>query len=339
VKTAVITGVTGQDGFHLSKLLVSKNYRVVGISSGSDKNRLALFESMFPTVQIIRGDFSSPKFILEVIEKFRPNEIYNLAAISSVARSFTEPELTQEINFKAVVSLVNAIYSNKNNHSIKFYHSSSSEMYGETGGVPISEETEFNPKSPYGESKVAAFEFCKNFASNSNHFISQGILFNHESEFRQTGFVAHKIISGLIAIKKGELQKLKLGNLSPKRDWGYAGDYVNAIHAIVQQDKPSEFVIASGKAHSIEDFIRHAISSLSLSGDINSFVIPDADLFRSSEIYVSVGDASKAREILNWRAKYNFSALVDLLVAKKLELIKNFEGEIDTNPSPESRSH
>jgi len=321
MRTALITGVTGQDSFHLAGLLLLQGYRVVGITSGREPQRLQQFSKIFPSVHIIKGDFGSPILIKEIISDWDPTEIYNLAAISSVALSFQEPELTKQVNYNSVVSLLKAVYSCETNSSIKFYHSSSSEMFGDTRGEPISELSQLDPQSPYGEAKAKAFEYCRDLASNSKLFISQGILFNHESEFRQKGFVSQKIIDGLIRIKNGQLKKIELGDLSPKRDWGYAADYVEAIYRIVQQEEASEFVIASGQSNSIEQFVLNSIQALGLEGNLSDYVDSNVVPKRPSEIYSSVGNPSKAYDLLGWRARYSFQELVEILILKNLHLL------------------
>ena len=321
MRTALITGITGQDGFHLSELLLSKGYRVVGITSGTQPGRLHHFRKLFPSVNVVEGDFASSALIEEIISRWNPIEVYNLAAISSVATSFQNPELTMRVNYQAVVNLVSIIYSQEKNHSIKFYQSSSSEMFGDNHGSPISEHSSLNPRSPYGESKAQAFEYCRDIKSKSKLFISQGILFNHESEFRQQNFVSKKIIDGLIKIKRGQVDKFELGDLSPKRDWGYAGDYVEAIYRIVQQEHASEFVIASGESNSIESFVLNSIKVLGLEGRLGDYVTSNVVPKRPNEIYSSVGNPLKAYELLGWKSKYSFDALIELLILKNLQSV------------------
>jgi GDPmannose 4,6-dehydratase len=323
MKTALITGITGQDGFHLTKLLLQENYRVVGITSGRNSERIHHFKTLFPNTFLIEGDFGSTKVINEIILKFNPSEIYNLAAVSSVAKSFTEPELTNKINFEKVISLLDAIYLSDQNKNIRFYQSSSSEMFGDCNEERISETTQFNPLSPYGESKVKAHLYCKEFARKNKIYISEGIMFNHESEFRHQGFVSHKIIEGIISIKMGLSNRLELGDLSPKRDWGYAEDFARAMYLILQANKPDDFVIATGKSHSIYQFVEEAMKCAKLEGRVEDFVFSDTGLIRKKEIYSSTGDFSKAKKLLNWQPKYDFRSMVEILVERKLTSIRS----------------
>jgi GDPmannose 4,6-dehydratase len=323
VNTALITGITGQDGFHLTKLLLGKNYRVIGVSSGLETARLSLFKKLYPNVRIHVIKLTDIEKLKEVILLEQPNEVYNLAAISSVARSIREPELTHLINYQVVVNLIDLLYSHSKQSDVKFYQSSSSEMYGGNDGVPINENSKLNPISPYGEAKAEAHAYCSEFRKNNEVFISQGILFNHESEFRQSGFVSLKIIDSLILIKRGKLVSFELGDTRPARDWGYAGDYVNAMHLMLQHTEAEDFVIASGKSHTIKEFVNAAISEIGLPGSLNDYVRTNTDLIRENEFFVCVGDPTKARIELNWTSQYNFNELINLIIQKR-EL--NFSG-------------
>jgi len=310
VQTALITGITGQDGFHLTKLLAKNNYKIIGITSGADLKRLEYFKQLYPDVKIYKTNLLDMVKMENILNSEKPDEIYNLAAVSSVAMSIREPELTHKINHELVINLLNLIYSSKNSAKIKFYQSSSSEMFGGNEGKPINENTEFRPVSPYGESKAKAHIYCNEFRTKHKAFISQGIMFNHESEFRQPSFVSMKIIDNLINIKRNVIKNFELGDIRPARDWGYAGDYVEAIYLMMKSEVPSDYVIASGKSYSIKEFVESAIAEIGLPGKINDYVRSDPGLIRKSEFFMCVGNPSKANAELHWKAKYDFHQLI-----------------------------
>jgi GDPmannose 4,6-dehydratase len=258
------------------------------------------------------------KDIVNTIGAVVPNEIYNLASISSVARSILEPELTHQVNALGPVRIVEAISILGLENSVKMYQASSSEMFGKAVVFPQDESTPLNPVSPYAASKALAHEFC-GVERAKGMFISCGILFNHESPYRSEGFVSKKICRGVVEISLGMREKITLGSLSPERDWGFAGDYVEAMWAMLQQDSPGDFVVATGHSRSIQEFLNAALIAAKLDGGTQDYVIQDQQLFRPNEITKSVGDASKAKLVLNWSPRTTFEEMVALMVEREVK--------------------
>jgi GDPmannose 4,6-dehydratase len=317
---ALITGVTGQDGKHLSELLLSKGYEVFGMINGQrndDSNQLA---KEFPAVQQVRGDLTDSSSLARVLAETNPDEIYNLGAISFVGMSFQQPELTANITGLGVLRLLEAIRANKMTNSVRVYQASSSEMFGKVREVPQNETTPFHPRSPYGVAKVFAHQACVNYREAYGMHISCGILFNHEGERRGLEFVTRKISKGVAQIKAGKIPHLTLGDLDPKRDWGYAGDYVEAMWLMLQQDHPDDYVIATGETHSVREFIEAALRVAGLEGGVDRYVRQDERFFRPSEVDLLIGDASKAREKLGWNPKVGFDDLVRRMVLHDIGL-------------------
>jgi GDPmannose 4,6-dehydratase len=250
---ALVTGVTGQDGHHLTRLLISNGYKVVGIVNGQSNHRAESFTGLFPKVNLVRGDLTDFSSLINVVSKVMPDEIYNLGAVSHVGLSFNQPELTANVTGLGTLRLLEAVRRLGLEDKIKFYQASSSEMFGKVRNTPQNELTPFHPRSPYGVAKTFAHYTCVNYRESYNMHISCGILFNHEGEFRGHEFVTRKITSSVAKIKLGKLNNFSLGALSPKRDWGYAGDYVEAMWRMTQQSSPDDFVIATGKTHSVRD--------------------------------------------------------------------------------------
>lgn len=319
MKSALITGVTGQDGHHLSRLLLSKDYRVVGLVNGQRNSREDSFTKLFPDVEIVRGDLTDFASLLNVVSEVKPDEIYNLGAISFVGMSFEQPELTANVSGLGALRLFEAVRKAGLSGTTRIYQASSSEMFGKVRETPQNELTPFYPRSPYGVAKAFAHYMSVNYREAYRMHISSGILFNHEGEYRGHEFVTRKITSNIARIKLGKEKKFTLGDISPKRDWGYAGDYVEAMWLMLQQESPDDFVIATGRAHSVRDFVEAAISAAGLSGTINDYVDFDANLVRPSEVDLLVGDASKARAKLGWMPKVDFTDLVSLMVKNDLE--------------------
>jgi len=320
MKSALITGVTGQDGHHLSRLLLEKEYRVVGLVNGQRNSREDSFTQLFPAVEIVRGDLTDFASLLNVVSEVKPDEIYNLGAISFVGMSFEQPELTANITGLGALRLFEAVRKAGLSGTTRIYQASSSEMFGKVRETPQNELTPFYPRSPYGVAKTFAHYMSVNYREAYNMHISSGILFNHEGEFRGHEFVTRKITSNIARIKLGKETKFSLGDISPKRDWGYAGDYVEAMWLMLQQESPEDYVIATGTAHSVRDFVEAAISAAGLSGTINDYIDFDANLTRPSEVDLLVGDASKARAKLGWAPKVNFSDLVKLMINNDLKI-------------------
>lgn len=318
MKTALITGITGQDGFHLSELLLSKGYKLFGLLNGQRNSRVIEFSSKFPQVELIEGDLTDFSSLIRAIDLAKPNELYNLGAISFVGLSFKQPELTADVTGLGPLRLLEAIRTLGAEKEIRFYQASSSEMFGKVQQVPQSETTSFYPRSPYGVAKVYAHQICVNYREAYNMHVSCGILFNHEGEYRGEEFVTRKITKGISQISRGKLDKIRLGTLEPKRDWGYAGDYVEAMWLMLQQEVPSDYVIATGKTHSVRDFLKVAIESAGLNGEPEDYVIIDENFKRPAEVDLLVGDASKARRILGWEPKVSFNELVAKMVRNDL---------------------
>ncbi len=320
MKKALITGITGQDGHHLTKLLLEKDYEVYGLVNGQKNINELSFVKLFPEATLLRGDLADFSSLLSVVKSSYPDEIYNLGAISFVGMSFQQPELTANITGLGTLRLLEAVRVHGLEQKIKFYQASSSEMFGKVRETPQNELTPFYPRSPYGVAKTFAHYSCVNYKEAYNMHISSGILFNHEGEYRGYEFVTRKITSNLARIKLGKQKKFSLGSLDPKRDWGYAGDYVEAMWLMTQRDKPDDFVIATGKTHSVEEFLLKTLEILGLSSDIEKYVDFDKKLLRPSEVDLLIGDSTKARIALNWEPKTSFSKLIEIMVENDLRI-------------------
>jgi GDPmannose 4,6-dehydratase len=320
VLRALITGITGQDGHHLTRLLLNKGYEVHGLVNGQRNSREDSFVRLFPEAKLYRGDLTDFSSLLHVVDLVGPAEVYNLGAISFVGLSFQQPELTANITGLGTLRLLEAIRKSGKGENIRFYQASSSEMFGKVRETPQNELTPFHPRSPYGVAKTFAHYTCVNYRESYGMHISSGILFNHEGEFRGHEFVTRKITSNIAKIKIGKQQKFSLGDLSPKRDWGYAGDYVQAMWLMLQQDIPDDYVIATGVTHSVREFVETAISSAGLNGKIEDYLDFDENMLRPAEVQLLIGDASKAKKHLNWKPEVNFSELVQIMVDNDLKI-------------------
>jgi GDPmannose 4,6-dehydratase len=320
---ALITGVTGQDGRHLSELLLAKGYEVFGMVNGQRQDDSILLANEFPDVRQVRGDLTDSSSLTRVLELAKPDEIYNLGAISFVGMSFQQPELTANVTGLGVLRLLEAVRAAKLERSVRFYQASSSEMFGKVKEVPQNESTSFYPRSPYGVAKVFAHHACVNYREAYGMHISCGILFNHEGERRGPEFVTRKITQGVARIKLGVQEKISLGDLTPKRDWGYAGDYVEAMWLMLQQSTPDDFVISTGETHSVREFIECALSAAELSGEVEDYVTFDSKFTRPSEVDLLVGDSTKARSKLGWKPKVTFEELVQRMVENDIKLLRN----------------
>lgn len=314
MKTALITGITGQDGFHLTDLLLSKNYKIYGLLNGQRNSRAVEFAKKFPNVELIEGDLTDFSSLIRSIDISKPNEIYNLGAISFVGLSFKQPELTADVTGLGPLRLLEAIRTLGMEKEIKFYQASSSEMFGKVQQVPQTEITNFYPRSPYGVAKVYAHQICVNYRESYGMHVSCGILFNHEGEYRGEEFVTRKITKGVADIVNNRIKKIKLGTLDPRRDWGYAGDYVEAMWLMLQQQIPDDYVIATGVTHSVREFLELAVFSAGLKGKAEDYVEIDSTLKRPAEVDLLIGDATKAKNILGWTPKVNFENLVKKMV-------------------------
>ena len=318
LKRALITGITGQDGFHLTELLQSKNYKIFGLLNGQRNSRVIEFSNKFPEVELIEGDLTDFSSLIRAIDVSKPNELYNLGAISFVGLSFKQPELTADVTGLGPLRLLEAIRTLGVEKEVRFYQASSSEMFGKVQQVPQTETTSFYPRSPYGVAKVYAHQICVNYREAYEMHVSCGILFNHEGEYRGEEFVTRKITKGVSEIVKGNLKKIRLGTLEPKRDWGYAGDYVEAMWLMLQQDIPDDYVIATGQTHSVREFLELALKYAGLTGALEDFVEIDENFKRPAEVDLLVGDSSKALKKLGWQPKMNFNQLVKKMVDNDL---------------------
>jgi len=318
LKRALITGITGQDGFHLTELLKSKNYKIFGLLNGQRNSRVIEFSNKFPEVELIEGDLTDFSSLIRAIDVSKPNELYNLGAISFVGLSFKQPELTADVTGLGPLRLLEAIRTLGAEKEIRFYQASSSEMFGKVQQVPQTETTNFYPRSPYGVAKVYAHQICVNYRESYGMHVSCGILFNHEGEYRGEEFVTRKITKGVSEIAKGNLKKIRLGTLEPKRDWGYAGDYVEAMWLMLQQEIPDDYVIATGETHSVREFLELAMKYAGLTGLPEDFVEIDENFKRPAEVDLLVGDSSKALIKLGWKPRMNFNQLVKKMVDNDL---------------------
>ena len=309
-KTAFITGVTGQDGTYLAEHLLAEGYDVYGMVRGQNNPRLATIRSIAPEIRIIEGDLHDQSSLIAALEQAQPDEVYNLAAISFVALSFKQAINTGEITGLGVTRLLEAI--RVVNPKIKFYQASSSEMFGKVRETPQTEMTAFHPRSPYGVAKTYGHYITVNYRESYGMFACSGILFNHESPRRGLEFVTRKITDGVARIKLGLEKTLTLGNLEAKRDWGFAGDYVRAMHAMLQQPEPDDYVVATGENHSVEEFVQLAFGHAGL--DWRDHVVSDPKFTRPAEVDYLIGDSSKARRVLGWKPTVDFEGLVKMMV-------------------------
>ena len=317
-KRALITGITGQDGSYLAELLLEQGYDVVGMVRRSSTVNFERITHLMDDVEFASGDLLDQMSMVEVLQKHRPEEVYNLAAQSFVQTSFGQPVLTGETTALGVTRLLDAIRIVDD--SIRFYQASSSEMFGKVHEVPQSETTPFHPRSPYGVAKVYGHWITVNYRESYDLHASSGILFNHESPRRGLEFVTRKITHGAAQIALGQATELRLGNLDAKRDWGFAGDYVEAMWRMLQQEAPDDFVICTGETHSVREFCEFAFGRAGL--DYKDHVVVDERFFRPAEVDLLVGDAAKAETQLGWRPRTRFNQLVEMMVDHDLETLQ-----------------
>jgi GDPmannose 4,6-dehydratase len=320
LKTALITGITGQDGQHLTELLLKKDYDIYGLVNGQRNSREKSFIEKYPSVKLLHGDLVDFSSLLNVLQLVQPDELYNLGAISFVGMSFQQPELTANVTGVGVLRILEAVRKIGAEKECRIYQASSSEMFGKVRSVPQNEETPFHPRSPYGVAKSFAHYTCVNYREAYGMHISCGILFNHEGENRGHEFVTRKITSNVARISLKRQERFSLGKISPKRDWGYAGDFVEAMWLMLQQKSPDDYVIATGITHSVKEFLELSLKCAGLTGDISNYVDHDPEMDRPSEVDLLVGDSSKARKVLGWAPKVDFSELVQLMVANDLRI-------------------
>lgn len=322
-KTALITGITGQDGRHLGELLHSKGYEVFGIIRGQQNPRRAETVKAMPYVKLIDADLTDLSSLVRAMQTAKPNEVYNLGAISHVGYSFKDPILTADVTGKGVLNMLEAIRLTDAANKVRFYQASTSEMFGgleyNRPNKGYNEEAVFHPRSPYGVAKLYGHWIARNYRESYDMFISCGILFNHEGEHRGLEFVTRKITNAVARIKLGKQDHIELGDLWPKRDWGYAGDYVEGMWRMLQQDKPDDFVLATGQTHSIEDFLSEAFKVVGIE-DWKPYVKQNPAFMRPAEVDVLLGDPSKAEKVLGWKRQVDFPGLVKLMVENDLKL-------------------
>ncbi len=322
MKTALVTGITGQDGIHLTKLLLDLDYSVVGTCRDSQSSKALKFRQMYPSVEIHTRPTKVEEIRRELIERFLPDEIYNLGALSSVSASYQDPVNVANETAIWALKLFEACRKSEISSSVRVYQAGSSEMFGTPLESPQNESTPFHPISPYGASKAFAHNIAVQYREIYGLKISNGILYNHEGPHRTLDFVSRKITWSVAQIKIGKIKKFKLGNLEGRRDWGYAGDYVKAIYLMVQSESAEDFIISTGKSHSVRDFLELALEKADLEPKIEKYVEFDRSLQRPADSRVLIGDNSKAREKLGWRPETSFEDLVELMLKEDMRLNK-----------------
>lgn len=337
-KRALITGITGQDGGHLAKLLHEKGYEVFAIIRGQQNPRRGLVEQEFPYVHLIEADLIDQSSLIRAMQTAKPDEVYNLAAVSHVGYSFKDPQLTAEVTGKGVLNMLEAIRLTDTENKVRFYQASTSEMFGgldyNRPGAGYDESSHFHPRSPYGVAKLYGHWITKNYRESYDMHATSGILFNHEGERRGLEFVTRKITNAVARIKLGLQTHVELGNLDSKRDWGYAGDYVVGMWLMLQQEKPDDYVLASGETHTIREFVELAFAEVDMKitwrgeGEKTEGVDQDGVVrvkinpffYRPAEVDILLGNPTKSEKVLGWERKVDFPGLVKLMVKHDLEL-------------------
>ena len=332
---ALITGISGQDGAYLAKFLLNKKYKVVGTTKSLNKKKLTglIKLNILNKIKIDKMNIKYEKDIKKIFKKYKFDEVYNLAAQSSVSHSFKEPLETFSINAFGVLNILNEI---KNKKKIRFYQASSSEIFGNTGKIQQSENTKFNPQSPYANSKLIGHKMTKFFRNTYNLYAVSGIMFNHESSLRSNKFISKKIVNGLVKVSRNKIKNIELGNIYVKRDWGYSKEYVEVMWKMLQQKKPSDYVIATGKSYTVKEFVNETAKSLKLhtkwtgkgenekliDKNNNKLIIKiNKKLYRSSDVYNTRGNISKAMKNLKWKPKTTFSKLIKILVKDEIDRV------------------
>jgi len=311
VKRALVTGITGQDGRHISEFLATKGYQVFGLVRGQNNPKIQVVLDENPALELVEGDLRDLSSLIAAVEQVQPDEVYNLGAMSFVALSFRQPELTADITGVGVLRMLEAIriVGGTDRNPIRFYQASSSEMFGKVRETPQNEQTPFHPRSPYGVAKVFGHYTTVNYRESYGIHASSGICFNHEGERRGLEFVTRKITNGVARIKLGLQDKITLGNLESARDWGYAGDYVEAMWLMLQQDEPDDYVVATGETHTIQEFLDVAFRCAGID-DWTPYVEQDPRYMRPAEVDLLMGDPTKARTRLGWKPSVSFEQLV-----------------------------
>jgi GDPmannose 4,6-dehydratase len=322
-KQALITGITGQDGYHLAELLHEKGYKVYGLIRGQQNPKRQRVEQEQPYIHLVEGDLTDPSSLTLAIELAKPDEIYNLAAISHVGYSFKTPQLVADVTGKGALNVLEAIRQTGGAKTIRFYQASTSEMFGgldyNRPGKGYDENALFHPRSPYGVAKLYAHWITKNYRESYDMHASCGILFNHEGPRRGVEFVTRKISNAVARINLGKQDHIELGNLEPKRDWGYAGDYVEGMWRMLQQDAPDDYVLATGETHSIGEFLELAFAEIGID-DWKPYVRQNPAFMRPAEVDILLGNPAKAERVLGWKRQVDFSGLVKMMVEHDLGL-------------------
>jgi GDPmannose 4,6-dehydratase len=320
MKRALVTGITGQDGRHMSEFLGAKGYQVFGLVRGQNNPKARLVIDENPSLELVDGDLRDLSSLIAAVEQVQPDEVYNLGAMSFVALSFKQPELTADITGVGVLRMLEAIriVGGIEDNPMRFYQASSSEMFGKVRETPQTEQTPFHPRSPYGVAKVFGHHMTVNYRESYGIHASSGICFNHEGERRGLEFVTRKITNGIARIKLGLQDSISLGNLDSARDWGYAGDFVEAMWLMLQQDEPDDYVIATGETHTIREFLDVAFRCAEID-DWAQYVRQDPRFMRPAEVDLLMGDPAKARKGLGWVPKVTFEDLVRLMYEHDLE--------------------
>jgi GDPmannose 4,6-dehydratase len=316
-KTAFITGITGQDGSYLAELLLDKGYRVCGMVRRSSTENFQRIEHLRDRMELFQADLHDQMSLTRVLDEVRPDEVYNLAAMSFVPTSWQQPELTADFTAVGVTRLLEAV--KQVCPKARFYQASSSEMFGKVQGTPQNERTPFYPRSPYGVAKVYGHYITVNYRESYGLFACSGILFNHESERRGIEFVTRKITHGVARIKAGLDQELRLGNLQARRDWGFAGDYVRAMWLMLREDEPDDYVVGTGETHTVEEFVRIAFDHAGL--DWRKYVVVDPKFYRPAEVDLLLSDPTKAQTQLGWHREITFEQLVRRMVEADLAMV------------------
>ncbi len=318
-KIAVITGITGQDGSYLAEFLLSKGYKVYGVVRRSSVEKFDNISHIKDQLELIQGDLTDQNSLNFMIKEINPDEVYNLAAQSFVPTSWNQPILTADVTALGVARMLEAI--RLTNPKIKLYQASSSEMFGKVRETPQNEKTPFHPRSPYGVAKVYGHFITVNYRESYNIFACSGILFNHESPRRGLEFVTRKVTHAVARIKLGLQKELRMGNLDAKRDWGFAGDYVEAMWLMLQQEKPEDYVISTGETHSIRELLEVAFGHVGL--DYKDYTVVDPKYLRPAEVDLLCGDSTKAKNVLGWKPKVNFKELIVMMVENDLAQLRN----------------
>ncbi len=337
---ALITGITGQDGLYLGELLINKGYDVFGLVRGQSNPKVGMVEKTLPGVRLLEGDLTDLPSLIGALEIAQPDEVYNLGAISFVGLSWRQAELTGETTGLGVLRILEAIriVAPDDMARIRFYQASSSEMFGKVRETPQRETTPFHPRSPYGVAKTFGHYITVNYRESYDAYAVSGILFNHESPRRGSEFVTRKITQGVAGIALGTRKQIALGNLDARRDWGFAGDYVEAMWRMLQRDSPEDYVIASGETHSIRELLDTAFAHVGID-DWSPYVVQDPRFLRPAEVDVLVGDSGKARELLGWKPAVGFRDLVEMMVdadfaAERNEIEREEAVRRRTSPQP-----